>query len=136
MNPTLIPYIRAAGAIHLLITSVNFFLPRRLRYADNLGRVDPIIRQIFVIHSVYIVLVLLGLAAACLFFAPDLAGGSRLGLALSGFLALFWGLRVLIQRFYYDKDLKRQNRLVDVLFTLAFAYLAVVFTLAVLGVGR
>src|ERR1043165_779843 len=55
---------------------------------------------------------------------------SRLGRFLSGFIAVFWTLRVFIQRFYYDAELKRQNRFFDIGFTLAFLYLAVVFSVA------
>ena len=129
----IIPYIWAAGAIHLLITSVNFFLPTKLRYAENLSKVSTIIRQVFVVHSVYIVIVLLGLSGLCFAFAPELAGATRLGRALSGFIAVFWGLRVCIQLFYYDPALKRENRAVHVLFTTAFLYLAVVFAVATVG---
>ena len=127
---TMIPYIQFAGVVHLAITSVNFFLPKKLQYRENLGKMSTIIRQIYVIHSVYIVIVLLGLAGLCFFFAPELAGASPLGRGLSGFMAFFWGLRVCIQRFYYDPELKRQNRFIDVLFTIAFAYLAIVFTVS------
>lgn len=131
---TLVPYIWVAGVVHLLITSVNFFLPKKLGYRENLPKLPSLMRQIYVVHSVYIGLVLLGLAGLCLFFAPELAGASRLGRALSGFLAVFWGLRVCIQRFYYDPESKRQNRAMDVLFTVAFVYLTGVFGVAALGV--
>jgi hypothetical protein len=128
---TLTPLIWVAGIVQLLIASANFFLPRRLRYAENLSRVDMIVRQVFVVHSVYIVLVLAGLAGLCLFFPHELAGASRLGRCLCGFLAVFWGLRVPIQLFYYDPALKRQNLTMHILFTTAFIFLAVLFTTAV-----
>ena len=129
----LVPLIWAAGIVQLLIASANFFLPRKLRYADNLSRVDTIIRQVFIVHSIYIVLVLAGLAGLCLFFAYDLAGASALGRWLSAFIAVFWGARVCIQLFYYDAELKRKNAVMHALFTAAFAYLAVVFAVAAIG---
>lgn len=132
----LIPFIWAAGVVHLLITSVNFFLPAKLRYAENLSKVSTIIQQIFVVHSIYIVLVLLGLSGLCFAFAPELAGATSLGRALSGFIAVFWSVRVPIQLFYYDPALKRENLAVHILFTTAFIYLAVLFIVAVLGVVR
>jgi hypothetical protein len=49
-------------------------------------------------------------------------------------MAVFWTLRVFIQQFYYDRELRRQNRGFDFLFSFAFLYLAVVFTVAALGV--
>ncbi len=128
--------IQVAGVVHLLIASVNFFLPRELRYAENLPKLPTLMRQIYVVHSVYIVLVLLGLAGACLFFPGELAGASRLGRALSGFMAAFWGLRVPVQLLYYDAAAKREHPVVHAVFTAAFAFLAVVFAVATLGGGR
>jgi len=48
-----------AGLVQIAIAAANLFLPRELKYQENLERVAPIIRQIFVVHSVYIVGVLL-----------------------------------------------------------------------------
>jgi len=123
--------IEIAGVVQLLIASANFFLPCKLRYAENLTRVDTIIRQVFIVHSVYIVLMLAGLGGLCLFFPHELAGASVLGRCLSGFIAVFWGLRVPIQLFYYDPALKRQNLVMHILFTTAFVFLAALFTTAV-----
>ncbi len=131
----LIPYIWAAGLLQLLIASVNFFLPSKLQYRENLSKVSTIVRQIFVVHSVYIVLVLLGFSALCLLFAPELAGDSPLGRSLSGFLGVFWLLRVMIQVFYYDATLRRRHRLTHVGFTVSFLYLGTLFAIAALGVG-
>jgi hypothetical protein len=129
----LIPFVWAAGGVQLLIASVNFFLPRQLDYRGNLARLTPIVREVFVVQAVYIVLVLVALAGLCFGFAEDLAGGSTLGRALSGFLTLFWGLRFLIQLFYYEGSLKRQRPLLNLGFLLAFAYLTGVFGAAALG---
>lgn len=131
---TLVPYIWAAGAIQLVIASANFFLPKKLHYAENLRRVETIIRQVFVIHSVYIVGNLVFFAALCFLFGAELAGASALGRFLSGFLALFWLARVGVQTLYYDPEVKRQNYVFHVGFTLAFLYLGVVFLVSALGV--
>ena len=79
-------------------------LPRKLRYAENLRRVEPIIRQVFIVHSVYIVYVLVAFAVICFAFAPELAGATRLGRFLSAWLALFWAPRLIVQWTYYDGD--------------------------------
>ena len=42
-----------AGFVQLAIASTNVFLPAKLNYRENLSRVSPIIRQIFVVHSVW-----------------------------------------------------------------------------------
>lgn len=130
---TLPQLIWVAGIVQLMIASVNFFLPRRLRYAENLAHVSTIVRQIFIVHSIYIVLVLAGLAGLCLCFAHELAGPGGLGRSVSAFLAVFWALRVGIQLFYYDAALKREHITVHILFTGAFTYLATVFAAAAIG---
>ena len=89
----------------------NFVLPHKLRYGDNLKRVEPIIRQVFIVHSVYIVYVLVAFAVICFAFTPELAGATPLGRFLSAWLALFWAPRLIVQWTYYDPDLCRQNRL-------------------------
>ena len=83
-------------------------------------------------QNVYIMLVQVGFALLCFFFAGDLASGRPLGQALAGFFAVFWGSRVLLQLFYYDRELRRANRLFDFLFLAADGYLAAVFALAAL----
>ena len=132
----LVPYIWVAGSVHLLLFISGFFLPRKLQFQENLSRVAPIIRQIFVVHSVYISTLLLFLGILCLLFAPELAGGSMLGKFFSGYLAVFWGARILIQLFYYDPELKKENPFANVVFLLAFIFLSGVFTISVLGIVK
>jgi hypothetical protein len=81
-------------------------------------------------------LVLVIFSMMCLFFAPDLAGGSPIGRFLSIALAIFWLLRVPIQLYWFDSEFRRQNRPADVCFVVTSVYLAVVFGFASIGVGR
>lgn len=127
---TLVFWIRVAGIVLLLIAAANIAAPRKLGYRENLARVAPIVRQVFVLHSVYILTVVLGIAGLCLFFAPELAGASPLGRAISGFLALFWLSRTCFQVVYIDGEIKRANPLENAAYTLATAALGVVFALA------
>jgi hypothetical protein len=132
----LITGLWAAGAVQLVILAANFFLPKKLRCRENLSRVSPMIRSVFVVHRVYTVLVLGIFSALSLWFAPELAGASSLGRFLSAVIAVFWLLRVPIQLFAYDPELRRQNRFADVAFLAAFSYLGIVFSAAALGIVR
>ena len=133
---SLVPWIWAAGGAHLLIAAANLALPRQLQYRANLALVSPIVRQIFNVHSAYIVMTLIAFSGLCFFFAPDLAGGSLLGTSLSWYMAVFWLSRLFIQVFYYDPELKRQHPVANLAFTLAVAYLGGVSALAALGVAK
>ena len=116
-----------AGFVQILIAASNLFLPRKLNYQENLERVSPIIRQIFVVHSVYIVGVLLLFAALTLGFASDLASGKGLGRFLAAGIAVFWLFRAPVQLLYYDASLRRTNRLGDMAFTTAAIFLTVAY---------
>lgn len=130
------PWLWAGGVLQLVIIAANFVLPKKLQCRENLSRVSPMIRTMFVVHWVYIVLVLGIFASLSFWFTPELAGASRLGRYLSAAIAVFWLLRVPIQLFFYDPGIRRQNRLGDAIFLLAISYLGVVFGIAALGVVR
>jgi hypothetical protein len=117
----------SAGLLQIAIASANFFLPRKLKYQENLERVAPIIRQIFVVHSAYIVGVLLLFAALTLGFASELASGRGLGRFLAAGIAVFWLFRAPVQLLYYDASLRRTNRLGDMAFTAAAIFLTVAY---------
>jgi hypothetical protein len=131
MNPLLL-LLWLAGLVQILIAASNFFLPRKLHYQENLGRVAPIIRQIFLVHSVYIVGVLLLFAAVTFGFAPELASGHGLGRFLAAGIALFWLFRAPVQVLYYDASLRRANRIGDLAFTAAAIFLTVAYGAAAL----
>jgi hypothetical protein len=127
--------IWVAGLLQLAIAAANLLLPRILRYRENLARVSPMVREIFLVHSGYIVLVLTAFGTMSLVFAPDLAGGSRLGRFLSAFLAVFWLLRIPVQ-LAYDPAVRRKYRAFDVAFLVALLYLGGTYLLAALEVWR
>ena len=134
MNP-LVPWIWAAGVVHLSIAAANFALPKRLQVRENAARLSLILRQVLYVHWLYIVIVVLLFAALCLLFAPELAGASPLGRFLSGAMAAFWLLRIPLQLFYYDREARRRNRSLDMLYLLALVFLSGVFSAAALGVS-
>ncbi|MGO9086834.1 MAG: hypothetical protein ACLQBK_16545 [Candidatus Sulfotelmatobacter sp.] len=122
--------IWGAGVVHVGIIAANVPLPGRLRVRERLAGVPRFVRQIFYVHWIYIVIVLALFAALCFGFAPELAGASALGRFLSGFMAGFWLLRIVLQVFYYDRDMRRENRALDMLYVGALIVLVVVFGIA------
>ena len=125
-----------AGAVQLVILLANFPLPKILQIRENLARVSPMIREMFLVHWAYIVLVLGIFAALCFGFAPELEGATRLGRFLSACMAIFWLARVPVQLFFYDRETRRRNRAADVTFLACFSFLGLVFAAAALGVFR
>jgi hypothetical protein len=124
--------IWGAGAVHLGIVAANVRLPGRLQVQDRLAGVPRFLRQIFYVHWVYIVIVVGLFAALCFGFATDLAGASLLGRFLSAFIAGFWLLRIVLQIFYYDREVRRENRGLDLLYVASLIALVAIFGIAAL----
>jgi hypothetical protein len=125
-------FIHFAGALMLLVASANVFAFSKFRYLQHLQGVPSIVRQVFLVQNAYIMFVQFGLALLCFLFAKELTSGLLMDRSISVFLAIFWGSRVILQLFYYDRQTRRANRLFDLLFLVADGYLALVFTLAAL----
>jgi len=136
MNTWMIRAIWGAGAVHVGIMAANVPLPRRLMVRERLAGVPRFIRQIFYVHWVYIVIVLGLFAGLCFGFAPELAGASGLGRFLSGFMAGFWLLRILLQVVYYDREVRRENRGLDLIYLGALVVLVVILGIAALRLAR
>jgi len=132
MKP-LLPFIYLAGALQLLIASANFFLPAKIDLQANLEKCSRFIRQIFHVHTAYLVLISIFYSALCFLFPNELAGGSPLGRFTSGFISFYWLLRLTIQIFYYDSQIKRKFLLAHAFFSMIFLYLGVVFGIAAIG---
>ena len=129
-NISIVRAIQAAGFVHLGIIAANVPLPGRLRVRERLASVPKFIRQIFYVHWIYIVIILGLFAALCFAFARELAGASGLGRFLSGFMCAFWLLRIVLQVSYYDRDIRRENRLLDMMYLGSLLLLVVVFGVA------
>jgi hypothetical protein len=129
-------FLWMAGAVQLVICAANFVLPRRLKYRENLSRVSPIIRQVFFVHSAYIVGVVALFAAATFFFSAELTSGHGLGRFLAAAIALFWLCRVPVQMFYYDAELRRSHRAGDIAYMAAALFLGTVYGAAALSQAR
>src|SRR5579863_5299296 len=122
--------IWGAGVVHVGIIAANIPLPGRLRVREHLAGVPRFVRQIFYVHWVYIVIVLGLFACLCFGFAPELAGASGMGRFLSGFMAGFWLLRIVLQVFYYDREVRRENRGLDLLYLGSLMVLVVILGVA------
>jgi len=130
--PMLITALWVAGFVQLAIALANFTLPRKLNYRENLARLAPMVRQIFIVHSGYIVGIVVLFAAITFGFAPELAAGRGLGRFLAASMAVFWACRVPLQIFYYDPQVRRSHRAGDVAITVALLFLAATYASAAL----
>jgi len=119
--------LQFAGIILLCVVSANFFAPKKMRWSENLKHVEPVFRQVFIIHCVFLIGCVFAMALACIILPHQLLSES-MGKVFLGFMALFWTARVGTQFFYYESSIKKQFPFFNLLFSIAFLYLAVTFT--------
>ena len=123
-------HLRAAGVLLLTLASVHVFFPRRFRWREELARLSTLNRQIFQVHVLFIVLILVMMGLLSLFYADALVEPDELATAVLVGLSTFWGLRLLVQWFVYDRSLwrgQRLNTVIHLVFTGIWAYLASVY---------
>ncbi len=119
-----------AGAIQTGIVLVNAALPSKLRVREGTAAMPSFLRQVFIVHWIYIVLMVALFSALSFAFTRDLAGATTLGRFLSATIALFWLLRLLLQVFFYDPQLRRENRALDLVYNASLIVLAAIFGFA------
>jgi len=122
-----------AGLVQVAIVLANLYLPGKLRYGEDLARVTPIVRQVFVTHACYVAGIVLLFAALTFEFSGDLSSGRGIGRFLAAAMCLFWLCRIPLQIFYYDGALRRANRLGDAAMLTALLFLAATYGAAALG---
>lgn len=131
--------LRAAGLLLAALVVVNLFVPSRFDWRTDLSRVSLLNRQIFQAHSVFLVLTLALSSALLLTSADVLLVPSRLSRAILLGLTIFWGVRMLMQWFFYSPDIWRGNTfftVMHVVFSGAWIYMTGVFGTALWWTSR
>jgi hypothetical protein len=112
---------------------VNLFVPSRFHWREEMARLSLVNRQIFQVHSVFLVLTLGLFSALLLTCAPALIEPTRLSRAVLVGLTIFWGLRMVMQWCFYSSELwhgHRFNTAVHYAFSAVWIYLTSVFAVA------
>lgn len=126
-------HLRIVGVLLFALIAVNFVVPRRFDWAGQLRRVELFTRQVFWVHMLFILVVLALTGTLCLAFPHLLLDGTPLATLILCGLAMFWGLRLLVQLFVYDPKIWRGNRFntsAHVVFTGLWSYFVAVFVYA------
>jgi len=122
--------IAIGGVLHLGILLASALVPKVLDWKVSLQSLDPLSRHLIWVHGAFIVLVIVGFGTLSLLLSGQLAGGTPLARALCGFIALFWGARLVVQLVVFDARPYLTSRLLKLGYhglTCVFAYLAIVY---------
>jgi hypothetical protein len=137
-DPALVLHLRTVGVLMALLAIVNLFVPGRFHWREELSRVSLLNRQIFQAHTVFIVLIIVLMSALFLTCAEALLEPTRLSRAVLTGLTIFWGLRMLMQWFFYSPRVWRGNRLHTVMhavFSLGWIYVTAVCAAALRAIS-
>ena len=122
--------LQIAGAIQLMLAITHAFFPKRFQWKEQLSRLSLLNRQIFMVHTAFICLVLIMMGALSLFAPQTLLQPTSLSKLILGGFASFWGLRLVFQWFVYDWRLWRGhtfNTVIHFLFTVMWTFLTSVY---------
>jgi len=96
--------LRVGGVLHFSLLAASILAPFVLNWWSDLKKLSRLSQQIVWVHGAFIVLVIIGFAAASLLLPGELASGTPLARALCGFIALFWTARLVVQLFFYNAE--------------------------------
>ena len=134
LDPQVIVFnLRAVGAIMAALVAVNLVVPTRYHWREETARLSLLNRQIFYAHAVFLVLTLTLFSALLVGYADALVEPTRLSRAVLAGLAIFWGLRMLMQWFFYSPAVWRGNRFHTAMhwvFSATWVYVTAVFGVA------
>jgi len=125
--------ILIGGMLHFGTLLASFTVPRVLDWRHELGKLDPLSRQLVWVHGAFLVLIIVGFGSVSVGLPNELAGGSLLARALCAFIALFWAARLIVQFFVFEPKALLRTALLKLGYnglTAVFAYHAVVYGMA------
>jgi hypothetical protein len=125
--------IALAGLVQFAIAATSVAIPRLLDWPAELTRLRPLTRRIFWTYSGYILGTHVWFGALSVGWSGQLLGGTPLAALVTGFIAVYWLVRVVGQFAWYDRGVAAERplfRIAEVLYVSAFVFVTGVFAVA------
>lgn len=90
------------GALHFCILIASALTPFALDWRGLLAPLPKLLRQMFWVYGAFIVLTIMCFGALTLMHATEMAAGDLVGRSVCAVIALFWGVRLVVQLFIFD----------------------------------
>jgi hypothetical protein len=135
---TLARLLFAAGLAQLGVLVASALVPFRLNWRKELSSLSRLHRQMYWVYGGYVVMSIVAFGFLSILNAQELAARSGLARGVCGYIAVFWGVRVVLQGVFDVKEhlsawwLKAGYLVLTVL----FATFTVVYAWAAIGVVR
>ncbi len=121
--------IKIAGYLLILLALVHILFARYFNWKEELKPLSLMNRQMMVIHTFFIALIVLLMGLLCVTSAGALTS-TEFGKKISMGMAFFWLVRLIVQFVGYSSKLwrgKRFETIVHILFSLLWLFLTVIF---------
>ncbi len=122
-----------AGLAQIALVAGSFAIPTILNWKLELAKTRPLIKQMFWTYAAYIVVINLCFGLVSIFDHKELTNGTTLSMLVTGFIAVYWISRVLIQFFYFDRTdfpKGKWNTIGESVLVTLFIFLSIVYSLA------
>lgn len=104
MQEVLKTLITLAGVGQLGVLVASSLVPFRLNWKTELSGLSPLHRQMYWVYGGYVVLAIVAFGFISLFNAHELASGGGLARGVCGYIAVFWGVRLVLQGVFDVKE--------------------------------
>ena len=94
--------LQLPAAVQLLILIASASTPRILDWRKNLAVLHPFLRKLFWVYGVFVVMVIIAFAVLTFRHADAMAAREPVARSLCLFIAIFWGVRLLVQFAIFD----------------------------------
>ena len=122
-------HLKIIGILQILLALFHIGFYKYFNWKTELQLLSQINREIMIVHTFFIALMVL-LLGMLSFFAADQLISNSLGKLISVGIGVFWGIRLVIQWWGYSATLwkgKPRETLLHVLFTLLWIYFSGIY---------
>ena len=124
-----------AGFGQIALALGSTVIPKLLSWKEETAKLNALTRQVFWTYAIYILCTNFSFGLLSVLIPDSLLDGSALAAAVTGFIALYWISRILIQFFYFDRSAAPQGfifTLGEAALVISFFFFAAVYIYAVL----
>ncbi|MEA2235819.1 MAG: hypothetical protein QOC81_543 [Thermoanaerobaculia bacterium] len=122
-----------AGVTQLAIAATSLLIPRLLGWRKETALLRPLTRCVFWTYAGYILGTNLWFAALAIGWPSQLLNGTPLAAMVTGFMAVYWLARVVIQFGWFHRALSENRtlfKIAEVVYVTGFAFITIVFAIA------
>ena len=125
-------HIKIIGLALIVLSLIHIIFPKYFNWKNELQSLSLINRQMMIVHTFFVALVLLLMGFLCLTSSNELVT-SILGKRVCLGFSIFWLFRLIIQFFGYSSQLWKGKKLetsVHIIFSILWTYVSAVFIIS------